>query len=128
MKKMIKERKKRGHISKEALRRLYKLLKLSNPKLFSRLSFELFAMMIALILRTILSIVIASVNGSLVKSIMSRDLKEFIMKILKMCVIAVPASFINSYINYLKKSIELHVRENLTDYFDDRYISNLRFY
>lgn len=105
MKKLLKQRKKRGHISKEALKRLYKLLKLSNPKLFSRLSFELFAMMIALVLRTILSIVIASVNGSLVKSIMSRDLKEFIMKILKMCVIAIPASFINSYINYLKKAI-----------------------
>ena len=124
----MKERKKKGHITKQALQKLYKLLKLSNPKLFSKLTFELFAMTLALILRTVLSIVIASVNGSLVKSIMSRDLKEFIMKILKMCVIAVPASFTNSYINYLKKSIELRVRENLTDYFDDRYISNLRFY
>ena len=128
MKKMMKERKKRGHINKESLKKLYHLLKLSNPKLFSRLTFELFAMMVALVIRTVLSIVIASVNGSLVKSIMSRDLKEFIMKILKMCVIAIPASFTNSYINYLKKSIELHVRENLTNYFEDRYISNLRFY
>ncbi len=84
--------------------------------------------MATLISRTVLSIIIASVNGSLVKSIMGRDLKDFIMKILKMCVIAIPASFLNSYIKYLKNSISYQVRTNLTNYYQNRYINELRFY
>lgn len=41
---------------------------------------------------------------------------------------ALPASFINSYLEYLNKKIALKFRENLCDYFHTRYIKDNIFY
>lgn len=112
----------------QTLKNFYGLLKLGNPKFFSLLTLEMFLMTGTLVSRTILSIFIASINGQLVKSIISRDLNSFVYAIIKMTVISIPSSFVNSYIQYLMKSISFNMRENLTEYFQSKYVKDKRYY
>ena len=123
-----KQRNKKGTLNLETLQNFFTMLKIAMPNLVSLLSLEMLLMIFTLISRTLLSIKIASVNGQLVKAIMSRSLKDFVKKILVMFLIGFPASFLNSYIQYLEKSINYKIRENLTNYFQLKYISNLKFY
>ena len=126
----IKTRRKKaqGRVDLEFLRNFLRLLKIAIPKPVSRLSLEMVLMMASLVSRTMLSIHIASVNGGLVRSIMDRDLKSFAMKILRMCIIALPASFLNSYLGYLNRSIAYQIRENLTNHFHGIYVNNIKYY
>lgn len=129
LKKHLKSQKtKKGTLNLETIQNFFTMLKIALPNIFSLLSLEMLLMVLTLISRTLLSIKIASVNGQLVKTIMSRNLKQFAKKILTMILIGFPASFLNSYIQYLEKSITYKVRENLTNYFQTKYISNLKFY
>ena len=123
-----KKKKKNEDFSLSSLNNFLQLLNISFPSFFSLLTGEMLMMLFTLIARTFLSIKIASVNGQLVQSIITRNLKSFVLIIIKMCVIAIPASFLNSFIQYLKKSISFNVRENLTSYYQNRYIADLRFY
>lgn len=126
----IKERRKKaqGRVDLEFLQNFIKLLKIAIPKLTSRLTMEMLLMMTSLVARTFLSIHIASVNGALVRSVIERNLKSFMLKILRMCIIALPASFLNSYIGYLNHSIAFQVRQNLTTHFHGLYINNIKYY
>lgn len=45
-----------------------------------------------------------------------------------MGLVAIPASFVNSYLEYLNKSLSLRFRRRLTEYFHDQYIKNMIFY
>ena len=123
-----KRKKKQGHVDMRFLKNFIQLIKIAMPHFFSKLTLEMVLMMASLISRTFLSIYIASVNGSLVKAIMDRNLRTFGLKILTMCIVGLPASFINSYINYLNKSIGYQVRENLTRYFHDIYVDKIKYY
>jgi len=67
-------------------------------------------MMIFLILRTFLSIYIANINGRIVKSLIEVKFLPFIDKIVNLALIAIPASFINSYLEYLNKRLALRFR------------------
>jgi ATP-binding cassette subfamily D (ALD) protein 3 len=42
--------------------------------------------------------------------------------------IAVPASFVNSYLDYLNKILGLSYRSKLTNYFHEKYVKNMIFY
>ena len=42
--------------------------------------------------------------------------------------IAVPASFVNSYLDYLNKILGLSYRSKLTNYFHEQYVKNMIFY
>ncbi len=79
-------------------------------------------------LRTFLSIYIASVNGQIVKAIIKRNLGNFLKKIMTLGMVAVPASFVNSYLDYLNKSLAIRFRKRLTTYFSDRYLNGMTFY
>lgn len=81
-----------------------------------------------LILRTFLSIYIASINGLVVKSIIKRELPSFLKKVLTLGLVAVPASFVNSYLDFLNKSLAIRFRKRLTNYFSQRYLNDMTFY
>ena len=42
--------------------------------------------------------------------------------------IAVPASFVNSYLDYLNKILAIRYRSRMTNYFHEQYIKNMIFY
>lgn len=42
--------------------------------------------------------------------------------------IAIPSSFVNSYLDFLNKSLAIRFRERLTHYFHDRYLKDMVYY
>ena len=107
---------------------LFKLLKIAYPKFNSRITLDSFMMMVALVLRTVLSIYIAEVNGSFVRTIIERNLPDFALNILKMTVVSIPASVLNSFLEYTRKSISYQVRDNLCRHFHSLYVVEMRYY
>jgi len=83
---------------------------------------------ISLIVRSFLSIYIAGVNGKIVRSIIDVSFKEFLKNISKLMMLAVPGSFINSFIEFLRKKLSLQIRGNMTNYFNSMYLDKSNFY
>lgn len=52
----------------------------------------------------------------------------FIKKIINLALLAVPASFVNSYLDYLNKRLAINIRKNLTLYFHNRYLKEMTYY
>lgn len=126
----IKDRRKKaqGRVDFDFLHNFSKLVKIAIPNPASKLTLEMMLMMASLVARTFLSIHIATVNGGLVRSVIDRNLKGFALKILRMCIIALPASFLNSYIGYLNNSIAFQIRQNLTTHLHSIYVNNIKYY
>ena len=81
-----------------------------------------------LFIRTFLSIYIASVNGSIVKAIVKVNFGVFVRKILTLGLLALPASLVNSLLDFLRRRLALCYRERLTHYIQDRYIDKMNYY
>jgi ATP-binding cassette subfamily D (ALD) protein 3 len=117
-----------GNVDSIFFNRLWSLLKLSIPSIKDPIMFEFVLLNIALVLRTVMSINISTINGTIVKSIIQAKFPDFIRNITNLAMYAVPASFINSYLDYLNKKIALRLRSRLTYYFHDSYITGKYFY
>jgi len=57
-------------------------MKIAIPKLFGRETLSVFALSCLLVLRTVLSIYISDINGSIVKAIVGVNLMNFIKQVL----------------------------------------------
>lgn len=79
-------------------------------------------------LRTFLSIYISAINGKIVKAIIQKDLNLFIKRVVSLGLIAFPASFVNSFLEFLNKRLALNFRKRLTEYFHQRYLKGMIFY
>ena len=110
------------------LKNFWRLLKIAIPSWKNSVVTDLGLLTIFLAVRTFLSIYIAKVNGSVVKWIVKYDLNNFIAEIFKLGGLAFPASFVNSYLEFLTKKIALKFRRNMTRYFHNNYIKDLIFY
>lgn len=89
---------------------LWRLIKLMVPGVMSPEVGLLTVHTSALIARTFLSIYVASMEGTMVKHIVRKDVRNFAIFLLKWLAVAVPATFINSLIRYLEKKISLAFR------------------
>lgn len=87
-----------------------KLLKIMIPSYVCRETVLLSGHTIFLLLRTFLSIYVASMEGAIVKYIVRKDAKNFAKMLLKWFTVALPATFINSMIRYLESRIALSFR------------------
>ena len=94
-------------------------MNIAVPNLLSYEFLDMSQMMLFLILRTFLSIYIANINGRIVKSLIEVKFLAFIDKLVNLALIAIPASFINSYLEYLNKRLALRFRSR---YITDNYI------
>lgn len=83
-------------MDKEFLVRLLRLAKIAVPSVYSPECLELCLLTVFLLLRTYLSIYLATVKGRIVKGIVQLDLKLFLKGLLNMVLCAFPGSFINS--------------------------------
>mmetsp|Transcript_45257 Transcript_45257/g.33035 ORF Transcript_45257/g.33035 Transcript_45257/m.33035 type:complete len:93 (+) Transcript_45257:353-631(+) len=75
-----------------------------------------------------MSIWLAEVNGGIVKSIVSRNLSEFIKRIFGLMLFAIPSSAVNSGLEYFSKMLALSFRHRLTAYFNDKYLQKMFYY
>lgn len=78
--------------------------------------------------RTFLSIYVATINGRIVRGIIEQDFGLFIRRILNLGGVSIPASFVNSYLDYLNKSLAIRFRKRLTDHFHNIYLKDMIFY
>jgi ATP-binding cassette subfamily D (ALD) protein 3 len=81
-----------------------------------------------LVLRTWLSIWLASVNGRIVKTIVGLDFNMFLKRIAELLIFAIPASTINSGLDYFNKILALMFRRRLTKHFHEQYLRNMHYY
>lgn len=61
--------------------KLVKLLKIAIPKLFGRETLSIVALSVLLVLRTVLSIYVSDINGSIVKAIVGVNFLKFIKQV-----------------------------------------------
>lgn len=74
-------KKTRGQVDFKFLARLFELVKIVIPSYKSKEFFCLILLSGLLLLRTVISISIASVNGKIVKAIVSKDFKSFLKRV-----------------------------------------------
>lgn len=117
-----------GNVDSIFLKRVWSLFKICIPSLADQIVVDFALLNIALVLRTVMSINISTINGTIVKSIIQAKFPDFIRNITRLAMYAVPASFINSYLDFLNKKIALRLRSRLTYYFHDSYIKGKFFY
>jgi ATP-binding cassette subfamily D (ALD) protein 3 len=117
-----------GTVDKKFLKRLLRFLKVAIPGWNTRETGYIVVLSTALVIRTLLSIRLAEVNGKVVYGIINRDKTQFIQGLFTILTFAVPSSIINSLLEYLIVIIALFFRENMTKHYHDRYINDKFFY
>ena len=104
-------------------KQLRRLVKIIIPGLWTKEFGALAFHTATLVARTFLSVYVARLDGSIVKTIVQRDVTKFLIQLTKWLLVAVPATFINSLIRFLESQLALIFRTRLvkhayTMYFD----------
>lgn len=89
---------------------LRQLIAIMVPRFLCEESGLLAVHTLCLVSRTFLSIYVASMEGAIVKFIVRKDVRNFVLMLLKWFGIAIPATFINSMIRYLENKLALAFR------------------
>ncbi|XP_055586696.1 ATP-binding cassette sub-family D member 1 [Uranotaenia lowii] len=121
-------RKKQPGLNLEFVLQLRKLIQIMIPRVFCEETGLLAVHTVCLISRTFLSIYVAAMEGAIVKYIVRKDVKNFVLMLLKWFGIAIPATFINSMIRYLENKLALAFRTRLVNHAYKMYFSNQTYY
>ncbi|TGJ65325.1 hypothetical protein EYR41_009301 [Orbilia oligospora] len=106
------------------LHQFLSLLSICLPRIDSRGTLLLMLHTIALISRTYLSLVIARLDGSIVRDLVAGNGKAFSIGILKWLGVGAVASYTNAGIKYLQSKISIEFRTRLTRYIHDLYLND----
>lgn len=98
------------------------------PKFSSKNTTLLLSQCVLLITRTWLSLLVAKLDGQLVKNLISANGKKFSRDLIYWILIAFPASYTNAAIKYLTNRLSLSFRTNLTRYIHDMYLDKTMAY
>ncbi|CAG9332611.1 ABCD3_2 [Blepharisma stoltei] len=118
----------KGSVDLDFFKRTVELLKIVVPSWKSLEMLNLVLLSGLLVARTLLSISISSVNGRIVKSIVTRDLNLFMKRIIQLAMFAIPASMVNSGLDYLSHKLAIQFRARMAYYFNQKYLSGLIYY
>jgi ATP-binding cassette, subfamily D (ALD), peroxisomal long-chain fatty acid import protein len=136
---------KRVELNLEFLRSLLRLLRIVIPGWRSKEFRLLLSHSVFLVLRTILSIYVAELDGKVASYLVRGKGKEFLSTLAWWMAVAVPATFTNSMVSsilvskdvdltndvklsYHQCRLALQYRKRLTDHVHDKYLSNMTFY
>ncbi|KAK4115728.1 hypothetical protein N656DRAFT_842553 [Canariomyces notabilis] len=121
-------KKKKVELNREFFRSLLRLLRIVVPGWRSKETRLLISHSFFLVVRTLISLKVAAMDGAIVKALVKGNGREFLMRIVWWMLIAVPATFTNSMLSYHQAELSLRYRTRLTQYIHDKYLSQLTFY
>lgn len=121
-------RKKPPGLNLEFILQLKQLIQIMIPRVLCEETGLLAVHTTCLISRTFLSIYVAAMEGAIVKYIVRKDVKNFVLMLLKWFGIAIPATFINSMIRYLENKLALAFRTRLVSHAYKMYFKNQTYY
>ena len=108
--------------SSKFLNQLVIIWQILIPKVNDKNSVLLITQFFFLILRTWLSLLIAKLDGQIVKDIIGGKFRKFLRDLIYWFLMAVPASYTNSAIKYLVRKLSINFRSNLMRYVHDMYL------
>lgn len=123
-----KKGKKKVELNRDFFRALLRLLRIVVPGWRSKETRLLISHSVFLVVRTLISLKVAAMDGAIVKALVKGNGKEFLMRIVWWMLIAVPATFTNSMLSWHQAELSLKYRTRLTHYIHDKYLSQLTFY
>ncbi|KAG1054029.1 hypothetical protein G6F46_004272 [Rhizopus delemar] len=116
-------------VNAEFLEQMKKLFPICVPGLFSKESCLLVVLASVLIARTWLDIWFSGFNGQVVKSIVSRNRKEFIARaIVEFGLMMWPMSIVNNSLKLTINALALSFRQRLTKHAHNQYLDGITFY
>lgn len=98
------------------------LLKIIIPSWKSKEFWMVIIHSVFLILRTYLSVVVARLDGKIVKDLVAANGVEFLKGLGYWFAIAVPATYTNSMIRFLQSKLSIAFRSRLTSYLHELYL------
>ncbi|MCJ1300906.1 hypothetical protein MMC08_003705 [Hypocenomyce scalaris] len=119
---------KRVGLNREFFKNLLRLLRIVIPGWKSKELRLIISHSVFLVVRTLLSLYVAELDGKLVSSLVRGKGKEFLLGIVWWMVVAIPATFTNSMLSYHQCKLSLQYRTCLTNYIHSKYLSNMTFY
>ena len=119
---------KKVEINREFFRSLFRLLKIVIPGFKSKEFRLIISHSFFLVLRTLLSLYVAELDGKVVSALVKGRGREFVLGLVWWMLVAVPATFTNSMLQYHQCKLALSYRTRLTDYVHQKYLDNMTFY
>ncbi|KAI9758573.1 MAG: hypothetical protein M4579_003008 [Chaenotheca gracillima] len=119
---------KKVEINREFFRNLLRLLKIVMPGWRSTEFRLLISHSVFLVVRTLISLYVAELDGRLVSALVRGKGREFLLGIVWWMAVAVPATFTNSMLSYHQCKLSLQYRTRLTTHIHNKYLSNMTFY
>ena len=111
------------------LHQFLSLLNIMIPRFRCKETALLFSHGLFLILRTYLSLVVARLDGAIVRDLVAAQGKPFLLGILRWLAVGTLASYTNAMIKFLQAKISIAFRTRLTRYIHDLYLNqNLNYY
>ncbi|ULT93008.1 hypothetical protein L5515_010042 [Caenorhabditis briggsae] len=110
------------------LKQLKELLRIMVPGIFSKEAGIIGMHSIILMCRTFLTIYVAQLEGSMVQSIVEKDVLQFVLHLIKWILVALPATFVNSMIRFFESYLGLAFRTRLTKHAYQQYFSDQTYY
>ncbi len=111
------------------LHQFLSLLNIMVPRFRSKETALLMSHAVFLVLRTYLSLVVARLDGAIVRDLVAGQGKSFLLGILRWLSVGTLASYTNAMIKFLQSKISIAFRTRLTRYIHDLYLnSNLNYY
>ncbi|KAI5291437.1 hypothetical protein KEM54_004714 [Ascosphaera aggregata] len=115
-------------LNREFIINLVRLLRIVVPGWKSKEFRLLISHSVFLVLRTLLSVYVAALDGRLVSSLVRGKGRKFLLGLIWWMIVSVPATFTNSMLSYHQCKLALHYRKRLTDHVHQAYLSNMTFY
>ncbi|KAF2141319.1 uncharacterized protein K452DRAFT_272077 [Aplosporella prunicola CBS 121167] len=119
---------KKVELNREFFRNLFRLLQIVIPGWRSKELRLLISHTIFLVLRTLISLYVAELDGKLVSNLVRGKGKDFLTGLVWWMVVAIPATFTNSMLSYHQCKLSLQYRTRLTNYIHNKYLSQMTFY